>query len=143
MENHLFEPRAIVLKTSQKGLEWRLAAAAAKLRGAIFGSGERDLPDLEVVARLSPAASRAAGSPQPEIAGRVEADGRYLVEGLAPGRWFVVVTNPRRGSALLATVEIAEGQEEVEQDLDFGSWPAPGRRGSAAAATTSPAPTTS
>jgi hypothetical protein len=129
-EGYLFKPQQLELKTSRRGLEWQLAGAGSRLRGQIAGVAERELPDLEIAARLldPEVFKKAEGAAYPiglAIPGQIGAGGRFEVGGLGPGRWSLVAVNPRAGAVAEATVEIADGQSELEQDLDFGRLAGP------------------
>jgi hypothetical protein len=129
-EGYLFKPQQVELKTSRRNLEWRLSEAGSRLRGQILGVAERELPDLEIAARLldPEVFKKAEGARYPvglAIPGEIGAGGRFVVGGLGSGRWSLVAVNSRAGAVAEATVEIADGQSELEQDLDFGRLAGP------------------
>jgi hypothetical protein len=129
-QGYFFKPRQLELAASRRNLEWQLDAAVSRLRGQILGVAERELPDVEIAARLIAEGTfrTVGGKTYPvgvQVPGKIGAGGRFTVEGLVPGRWSLVAANPRAGAVADATVDIADGQSELEQDLDFGRLAGP------------------
>lgn len=118
-----FTPVKIAVAAGANQLEWRLGRAGARLRGAILGLEAGERADLWV---------RAISAFGAGTDGHLEGDG-YVVERLPVGRFTVLATSARSGIVLAKEAEIAEGQPEVTQDLDFralaGPYKAEIRRG--------------
>jgi protocatechuate 3,4-dioxygenase beta subunit len=87
----------------------------AVLGGRILGLSLEELSQLRIFAsRPGDYSARGEG-------GRLDAEGRYKIEHLAPGSWTILVALRDRDRTLMKPVEIPPGAPQVELDLDFAS----------------------
>lgn len=108
---YFFTPQVLhVGDVALEGLEWQMRPAQTRLVGQIYGLGAEQLAAVEV---------RALEGADTNLTGNIER-GRYLISGLAEGRWTVLATVPKEDMAVLQEIEIHAGESQLEQDLDFG-----------------------
>ncbi|HEX3529358.1 MAG TPA: carboxypeptidase-like regulatory domain-containing protein [Thermoanaerobaculia bacterium] len=86
-------------------------APAGSLRGRILGLEPGEAESLELLA---------SAPGRRDHHGRVEPDGSYLIEDLAPGSWIVVATVPGTARGGRGAAAVAPGPGESFLDLEIG-----------------------
>jgi hypothetical protein len=92
------------------GLEVTFTAAGT-LEGRITGLAPGEAERLEI---------RASAPERRDRTGRVQADGSYRVDGLAPGPWVVAATLPGTARAARGSASVTEGPAGTFLDLEMG-----------------------
>jgi carboxypeptidase family protein len=111
-------PEIEVGGSAVEGIEAQLdekPKSTATIQGHVLGLDPEELPQVRIqVFGESPASTK------------VQSDGSYRLQGLAPGSWYVMAQAPSGGQRQ-AEAQIATEQSEVELDFDFGGLPLSGR----------------
>lgn len=127
---YLGDDVSLALESSREDLILRLREARSRIVGTIQGLDPPSLSAVRIGVRPAGPGGEAAtaaihgayGSP----GATPDSRGRFAVENLAEGSWLLIASlsgPPAR--VITQVVEIAEGQEEAEQDLDFGRLAGP------------------
>ena len=126
---YLGEAVPIELESSLEGQTWRLRAARARISGILYGLDSSSLPRVRILVRAPgkdggvQVAVHGGHDSGPGVA--PDGQGRFTVQGLAAGTWLLVASLPGPSRILTRQIEISEGEEEIELDLDFGSLAGP------------------
>jgi hypothetical protein len=116
------------LTESMQDESWRMRTARSQIYGSVFGVDPGSVAAVRITVKHF--AGDEGDVPVASLQGSGAAvapdrQGRYVLDNLAAGKWLLIASLPNPQRVIKHVVEIGEGEEEKQQDLEFGSLDGP------------------